>query len=98
MQETPYFPLFINLEGKKIVVFGAGKIALRRVRTLQFFHTEITVIAREIPDDLQERSELRLSDAYETKSGTVDLELKVLVLNINPGYNDGLMRIYWQNS
>lgn len=54
MQETPYFPLFINLEGKKIVVFGAGKIALRRVRTLQFFHTEITVIAREIPDDLQE--------------------------------------------
>lgn len=54
MQETPYFPLFINLEGKKIVVFGAGKIALRRVRTLQFFHTEITVITREIPADLLE--------------------------------------------
>ena len=58
MQETPYFPLFINLEGKKIVVFGAGKIALRRVRNIQFFHTEITVIAREIPDDLQEDWEM----------------------------------------
>ena len=46
-----------------------------------------------IPDDLQERSELRLSDAYETKSGTVDLELKVLVLNINPGYNLSLIHI-----
>ena len=42
-------------------------------------------------DELPERSELRLSDAFETKSGSVDLELKVLVLNINPGYNDGLM-------
>ena len=42
-------------------------------------------------DNLPERSELRLSDAYETKSESVDLELKVLVLNINPGYNDGLM-------
>ena len=58
MQETPYFPLFINLEGKKIVVFGAGKIALRRVRTLQFFHTEITVITREIPTDLLEAWEM----------------------------------------
>ena len=42
-------------------------------------------------DELPERSELRLSDAYQTKSETVDLELKVLVLNINPGYNEKLM-------
>lgn len=38
-----------------------------------------------------ERSELRLSDAFETKSESIDLELKVLVLNINPGYNQKLM-------
>lgn len=42
-------------------------------------------------DELPERSELRLSDAYQTKSETVDLELKVLVLNINPGCNEKLM-------
>lgn len=42
-------------------------------------------------DELPERSELRLSDAFEKKSESIDLELKVLVLNINPGYNEELM-------
>lgn len=42
-------------------------------------------------DEMPERSELRLSDAYETKSESADLELRVLVLNINPGYNEKLM-------
>ena len=42
-------------------------------------------------DELPERSELRLSDAFEKKSESKDLELKVLVLNINPGYNEELM-------
>ncbi|WP_418462565.1 hypothetical protein [Frisingicoccus sp.] len=42
-------------------------------------------------DELPERSELRLSDAFEKKSESMDLELKVLVLNINPGYNEELM-------
>ena len=40
---------------------------------------------------MPEREILRLSDSYEVKKGEVDLELKVLVLNINKGYNHGLM-------
>ena len=38
-----------------------------------------------------ERMEHRLSDAYETSSGEPALELKVLVININEGYNQKLM-------
>lgn len=49
---TPYFPMFVNLENKQIVVFGAGKIALRRVQTLQFFHASILVIAKAIGKDV----------------------------------------------
>ena len=40
---------------------------------------------------MPEREILRLSDSYETKKEEVDLELKVLVLNINKGYNHDLM-------
>ena len=32
--EMSYFPMFIDIEGKHILVVGAGKIALRRVQTL----------------------------------------------------------------
>ena len=40
---------------------------------------------------MPEREILRLSDSYEVKKEEVDLELKVLVLNINKGYNHDLM-------
>ena len=32
-----YFPLFVDLEGRQVLVVGGGKIAMRRVRTLLEF-------------------------------------------------------------
>ncbi|UWG98187.1 precorrin-6A reductase [Dehalobacter sp. DCM] len=52
-QEHPWFPLFISLENKKIVIFGGGKIAARRIRTLLQFKASITVIAPEIIPELE---------------------------------------------
>ncbi|MDE7311057.1 MAG: bifunctional precorrin-2 dehydrogenase/sirohydrochlorin ferrochelatase [Eubacterium sp.] len=49
-----YFPLFVNLSGKKFVVFGAGKIAARRVGGLLRFGAVVTVIAPEIGIHMQE--------------------------------------------
>ncbi len=40
---------------------------------------------------MPEKEVLRLSDSYEIKKDEIDLELKVLVLNINKGYNNDLM-------
>lgn len=41
---------------------------------------------------LQERQVLKLSDAFMVKEGEPDLELKVTVLNINPGMNEELLK------
>ena len=41
----PYFPLFVPLAGKRVQVFGAGKIAARRIRSLLGFGCTIEVIA-----------------------------------------------------
>ena len=35
--KKPYFPLFVDLNEKQIVVVGAGTIAKRRIRTLVSF-------------------------------------------------------------
>ena len=43
-------------------------------------------------EKMPERSVLRLSDAYAQPSEDAALELKTLVLNINPGYNEELMK------
>ena len=42
-------------------------------------------------DKVDDRVELRLSEAYEHLAGEPDLELKVLMLNVNEGHNKDLM-------
>lgn len=49
----PYFPIFISLADARVVVIGAGKIALRRLETLLPFGAEITVIAPEACEGIQ---------------------------------------------
>lgn len=48
----PYFPLFVNIAGKKIIVAGGGKIALRRVRTLLKFGADICIISPEVCQEI----------------------------------------------
>lgn len=53
------FPLFVNLQGKHILIVGAGLIAARRATVLVEFGAEVTVVApksREIPCAQNEKS------------------------------------------
>lgn len=53
MKSKLYFPLFIDIAEKKIVVIGGGKIATRRVTTLLNFANHITVVAPEISEEIR---------------------------------------------
>lgn len=54
MPEYPFFPLFFDLSRKHLVIFGAGKIAKRRIETLAPFTRTLKVVAPEIHPDLLE--------------------------------------------
>ena len=69
-----YFPLFVNLEGRRVLVVGGGKIAARRIRTLLEFGCEITVVAPEVGEELLEMLGPDAGTVYaeeERKSGKV---------------------------
>lgn len=51
-----YFPLFVNLSGKTVSVFGAGQIAARRVSALLRYGACVTVTAPEIGTKIRELS------------------------------------------
>ncbi len=55
--ERPYFPMFIDLTDKKILVAGGGAVALRRVRTLLKFGADIHVIAPGLCEELAQMKE-----------------------------------------
>ena len=40
-----YFPMFVELENKKCLIVGGGKVALRKVMVLQDFGAIIEVVA-----------------------------------------------------
>ncbi len=48
-----YFPLFINIKEKEILVFGGGTIATRRIKAMLTYGASIRVIAPEISEELQ---------------------------------------------
>lgn len=52
MKTKNFFPMFIDLEDKKVVVVGGGRVATRRVRTLTQFTSNIYVIAPRITDEI----------------------------------------------
>lgn len=65
-----YFPMFINLQNKNIVIFGAGKIALRRVNSLIKTECNITIVAPDILEDfynIEYRKLNVIKDSYNKK-------------------------------
>jgi uroporphyrin-III C-methyltransferase/precorrin-2 dehydrogenase/sirohydrochlorin ferrochelatase len=59
-----YFPLFFNLQGQRVLVVGAGSVALRKVQLLERAHAAITVVAPEVAPEL---SQLAAAGALEVR-------------------------------
>lgn len=51
--EKKYFPMFVDLTDKKVIVAGAGTIAKRRIRAMLAFTEHLTVIAPEVNPELR---------------------------------------------
>ena len=49
----PCFPMFVDLKGKRILVLGGGKVALRKVKKLLPFGANITVTAPRVEPELE---------------------------------------------
>lgn len=54
MKNKRFFPMFVDLSDKKIVVVGGGNIATRRVKTLLQFTRNITAVAPKVTIELHE--------------------------------------------
>lgn len=52
MKSKPYFPMFVDLAEKNIVVVGGGNIATRRVKTMLQFTRNVKVIAPKMTEEL----------------------------------------------
>lgn len=52
-KEQRYFPFFVDISEYRVLVVGAGIIALRRTSALLRFGTRVTVVAPDIRAEFQ---------------------------------------------
>lgn len=66
--ENNFFPVFLNMQNRKVLIIGAGKIAFRKAETLLSYGAKIKVIAKDIKEEKfkeLENIELSLEDFKE---------------------------------
>jgi siroheme synthase-like protein len=56
-QLSPYYPIFLNISGRRCVVIGGGQVARRKVGTLLEHRADVTVICADFCPELGELAE-----------------------------------------
>ena len=57
-----WFPLFVNLKNKKVLVIGGGKVAFKKISKIMEYEADITVIATVIAENIAEEKLLELKN------------------------------------
>lgn len=72
-----YFPMFMELKGKKCLVIGGGSVAYRKIKTLLEYEIEIIVIASDFLaqiKELEQKNKERISCITKEISSMEELE------------------------
>jgi len=73
-----FFPLFVDMNGRKVLVLGGGKIAERRVKILTGFGAEITVISPKVTKYIERTTSTLIKRKY--KKGDIGDLMPFLVI------------------
>ena len=95
MKNSAFFPLFVDISEKKIVVIGGGAIATRRVKTLLPFEPQIVVVAPEVTGDLEELEKEEKITIFHRKYQREDIydAWMVLAATNDPELNNGIYSV-----
>lgn len=77
------FPLFIKMDGRKVMVIGGGSVALRKIRILTDYGADIRIISGEVRDELEmlaEAGRLEWQKENLTENHLSDLDEAFLVI------------------
>lgn len=80
----PYFPMFVSLEDKRILVVGAGTIATRRIKALMKFGASIRVVAPLFDPELEGIEDLDLINRGFIPGDLDDADMVVIATNNAP--------------
>ena len=70
-----WFPLFVNLKNKKVLVIGGGKVAFKKISKIMEYEADITVITENIPEEkLLELKNLKIENNRKIENNKDEIE------------------------
>ena len=92
-----FFPVSIDLNNKNILVIGAGKIALRKVKTLLEYNCNITVITKEVVEkeffDLEKENKIKILKNQEFEEKFLEDIFLLVSATDNKEFNDKISKL-----
>lgn len=76
-----FFPLFVDITNKNVLVVGAGNIATRRIKTLTKFNCKIKVVAPTATKEVENLAKLNKIDYQKSELENKDLENVFMVVS-----------------
>lgn len=83
-----FYPVFMNLRGRRVLVIGGGEVAARKVELLRRAHAAVTVVAPELDDELAQRR--TRGDIAHVARAFVDGDIDGVVLVVAASDDNGL--------
>lgn len=95
MKSKHYFPMFVDLSDKNIVVVGGGNIATRRVKTLLQFTRNVKAVAPQMTQELTELGKAGLVETVRRPVKRSDFSMAYIVIAATNDWklNDEIYRI-----
>lgn len=53
-KQFPYYPIYLDIEGRNVVIIGGGNVCARKAETMMKYGARVTVVSPELTDEIEQ--------------------------------------------
>ncbi len=53
MKRYPYYPIYLDIEGRNVIIIGGGNVCARKAETMMNYGAKVTVVSPEFTDEIE---------------------------------------------
>ena len=74
MKRYPYYPIFLDIESRNVVIIGGGNVCARKAETMMNYGARVTVVSPEFTDEIEQWARVGVLQIQRKKYEENDLD------------------------